>query len=142
MLLFINDDWALALELGADGVHLGQEDLAQADLAIIARAGLYLGVSTHSEWEFARALALTPLLYCLRPVFEPLSKIALCPIGCGSGCALCTKLSRLYLTCIGGITEHNAAFVWATGIGSVAVVTALANDEQLEERVQGLKGPN
>lgn len=143
VLLFINDDWALALELGADGVHLGQEDLAQADLAIIARAGLYLGVSTHSEWEFARALALTPSYIALGPVFEPLSKkLRYAPLGVAQVAHYVQSFPRLYLTCIGGITEHNAAFVWATGIGSVAVVTALANDEQLEERVQGLKGPN
>ncbi|MGL5309052.1 MAG: thiamine phosphate synthase, partial [Plesiomonas shigelloides] len=45
--LFINDHWQAALQHGAYGVHLGQEDLALADLSALAAAGLRLGVSTH-----------------------------------------------------------------------------------------------
>jgi hydroxymethylpyrimidine kinase/phosphomethylpyrimidine kinase/thiamine-phosphate diphosphorylase len=143
VLLFINDDWALALELGADGVHLGQEDLAQADLAIMAHADLYLGVSTHSEWEFARALALTPSYIALGPVFEPLSKkLRYAPLGVVQVAHYVQSFPRLHLTCIGGITEHNAASVWATGIGSVAVVTALLDAPELPRRAQALKRPN
>ena len=55
--LFINDHWQLALEEGAYGVHLGQEDMDRADFAALARAGIRLGLSTHDEAEMARALA-------------------------------------------------------------------------------------
>lgn len=141
--LFINDDWSLAMALGADGVHLGQEDLALADLPALMRAGLYLGVSTHSEWEFARALALSPSYIALGPVFEPLSKkLRYPPLGLTQLAQYVRLFPQQRLTCIGGITEHNAAAVWATGVGSVAIVTALAEAPELPARVQALKRPN
>ncbi len=55
--LFINDHWRKAIEAGAYGVHLGQEDMDTADLAAIAAAGLRLGLSTHSVAELDRALS-------------------------------------------------------------------------------------
>ena len=54
--LFINDYWQQAIEAGAYGVHLGQEDMNDADLAAIARAGLRLGLSTHSVAELDHLL--------------------------------------------------------------------------------------
>jgi len=54
-LLFINDYWQSAIELGAYGVHLGQEDLATADLDAIRNAGLRLGLSTHGYAEMVYA---------------------------------------------------------------------------------------
>src|SRR5690606_36166505 len=49
--LILNDDWQLAIEAGCDFVHLGQEDLAAADVAAIRKAGIRLGVSTHDHEE-------------------------------------------------------------------------------------------
>ena len=49
--LVVNDYWQLAIELGCDWLHLGQEDLDEADLKAIHAAGLKLGVSTHDEDE-------------------------------------------------------------------------------------------
>ncbi|MBT9502626.1 MAG: bifunctional hydroxymethylpyrimidine kinase/phosphomethylpyrimidine kinase [Burkholderiaceae bacterium] len=72
--LFINDHWALAMELGAYGVHLGQEDLATTDLPAIANAGLRLGVSTHSLWEVARARALNPSYIACGPIHATRTK--------------------------------------------------------------------
>ena len=54
--LFINDYWQLAVELGAYGVHLGQEDLETTDLLAIHQAGLRLGISTHDEHELTIAI--------------------------------------------------------------------------------------
>ena len=55
--LIVNDYWQLAIEEGCDFVHLGQEDLAVADLAAIRKAGLKLGLSTHDSQGHALGAA-------------------------------------------------------------------------------------
>ncbi|QXI63640.1 Thiamine-phosphate synthase [Paracoccus marcusii] len=65
--LVVNDHWQAAIDLGADWLHLGQEDLDDADLPAIRRAGLQLGVSTHDRAELDRALALAPITWPLGP---------------------------------------------------------------------------
>src|SRR5215471_15355321 len=58
--LVVNDYWRLAIDEGCRWVHLGQEDLADADVVAIRRAGLRLGVSTHDHAELDRGLAAEP----------------------------------------------------------------------------------
>ncbi len=142
--LFINDDWALALELGAFGVHLGQEDLLTADLQALAEAGIALGISTHSDWEIARARGVNPSYIAFGPVFTPLSKVLrYTPLGLEQLNIWVTRFAERIegqrLTCIGGITAANVAPVVATGIGSVAIVTELANDAGLPQRLADLR---
>ncbi len=75
--LFVNDHWQLAAELGAGGVHLGQEDLlALGDdgRAALAASGLALGISTHSLWELCRARSLAPRYIACGPVWPTLTK--------------------------------------------------------------------
>lgn len=76
-LLFINDHWALASELGAGGVHLGQEDLlalgAAGRRAIVA-SGVPLGISSHSLWELCRARSLAPRYVACGPVWPTTTK--------------------------------------------------------------------
>src|SRR5205814_10278150 len=75
--LFVNDHWQLALELGAYGVHLGQEDLLALDdgeRERLAASGLALGVSTHSLWELGRALGLSPRYVACGPVWPTTTK--------------------------------------------------------------------
>ncbi|MDF1756715.1 MAG: thiamine phosphate synthase [Legionellaceae bacterium] len=73
--LFVNDYWELAIRYGADGAHLGQEDLETADITKIRQAGLYLGVSTHCYYEVARAHALNPSYIACGPIYPTTSKI-------------------------------------------------------------------
>src|SRR5512139_3565442 len=54
--LVVNDYWRAAIVAGAKHLHLGQEDLAEADLKAIREAGLTLGISTHDDDELATAL--------------------------------------------------------------------------------------
>ena len=54
--LIINDYWELAIELGCDWVHLGQEDLDEADIGALKKRGVKLGLSTHDQDELDRAL--------------------------------------------------------------------------------------
>ncbi|MEN9435836.1 MAG: thiamine phosphate synthase, partial [Pseudomonadota bacterium] len=123
--LFINDHWQLALEHGAYGVHLGQEDLEQVDLAALRSAGVRLGLSTHSYWEVCRAWGLRPSYIACGPVFATQSKdMPWIPQGLGN-LRYWAQVLPLPVVGIAGIGVHNVADVAATGAASAAVITAI-----------------
>ncbi|MEX3557076.1 MAG: thiamine phosphate synthase [Burkholderia sp.] len=124
--VFINDHWRLAIEAGTYGVHLGQEDLQTADLGAIAAAGLRLGLSSHGYYEILVALHLRPSYLALGPVYATTKAVAAPP----QGLARIARYARLAgrrapLVAIGGITAATLPAVIATGVGSVAVVSAV-----------------
>ena len=124
--VFINDYWQLAIRHGAYGVHLGQEDLLQADLAAIQRAGLRLGLSTHGYHEIACALALRPSYIALGHIFPTTTKqMPSAPQGLLRLSRYAELLSDVPTVAIGGISQARVASVLATGVGSVALVTAI-----------------
>src|SRR5690606_20928994 len=73
-ILVVNDHWRIAIDEGCDWLHLGQEDLDEADLPAIRAAGLRLGVSTHDEAELDRALFLRPDYVALGPIWPTILK--------------------------------------------------------------------
>lgn len=124
--VFINDYWQLAIRHGAYGVHLGQEDLLQADLAAIQRAGLRLGLSTHGYHEIACALALRPSYIALGHIFPTTTKqMPSAPQGLVRLSRYAELLSDVPTVAIGGISQARVPAVLATGVGSVALVTAI-----------------
>ena len=134
--LIVNDYWREAIELGADYIHLGQEDLAAADLAAIKRAGLRLGVSSHDHAELATALAVAPDYIALGPVYETtLKKMKWAPQGLARVREWSERIAPLPLVAIGGITLERAPSVWAAGAASVAVVTDIITHDDPEARV-------
>ena len=139
--LYINDDWQSAIELGAYGVHLGQEDMVEANLQSISQAGLALGVSTHTEWEIARARAFKPSYIAFGPVHPPLSKkLKYPPLGYINLRNWCARVGQEFpLTCIGGITTENIANIKNCGMPSAAIVTDLMVDEGLVDRHRQLR---
>ncbi|TMP74796.1 phosphomethylpyrimidine kinase, partial [Pseudoalteromonas ruthenica] len=72
--VFINDHWQLAIQHGAYGVHLGQEDLDKANLAAIQSAGLCLGVSTHGFYEMVRAHNYRPSYLAFGAIYPTTTK--------------------------------------------------------------------
>ena len=124
--LFINDYWQQAIEAGAYGVHLGQEDMNDADLAAIARAGLRLGLSTHSVAELDRALAVRPSYVASGAVFPTTTKqMPTAPQGLDNLRRYVAQAGNTPVVAIGGIDLHNAAEVLAAGAASLAVVRAV-----------------
>ena len=135
--LIVNDYWREALELGADFVHLGQEDLAGADLAAIAAKALQLGISTHSEEELAIALAARPTYVALGPIFETKLKVMKwAPQGLQRVTEWKQRIGALPLVAIGGITPERAGQVWVAGADSVAVITDFFTHSNPEDRVR------
>lgn len=124
--LFINDYWRLAITHGAYGVHLGQEDLETTDLDAIRSAGLRLGVSTHDDMEIDVALAVRPSYIALGHVFPTQTKqMPSAPQGLEQLAAHIKRLGDYPTVAIGGISLERAPAVLATGVGSIAVVSAI-----------------
>ncbi|MDP5129953.1 MAG: bifunctional hydroxymethylpyrimidine kinase/phosphomethylpyrimidine kinase [Paraglaciecola sp.] len=125
--VFINDHWQLAVKYGAFGVHLGQEDLLQADLKCIANAGLALGLSSHGYFELLIAQQLHPSYLALGHIFAtPTKTMPSQAQGLIKLKRYCQLLSgKLPLVAIGGINADNLAQVKRTGIGDVAIVRAI-----------------
>jgi hydroxymethylpyrimidine kinase/phosphomethylpyrimidine kinase/thiamine-phosphate diphosphorylase len=137
---FVNDYWQLAIELGAYGVHLGQEDLDTADLEAIAKAGLRLGVSTHSYYEIARAHAIKPSYIAIGPIYDTQTKVMNFKAqGVEQLQQWVELLSPHYpLTAIGGISVERVPKILATGINSCAMVTAITLADNVDKTVQQL----
>jgi thiamine-phosphate pyrophosphorylase len=135
--LIVNDFWREAIAAGADYVHLGQEDLAGADLAAIKAARVRLGVSTHSEDELAKALAAEPDYVALGPIYETKLKVMpWAPQGLVQVGRWKARIGALPLVAIGGITPERAPDVIAAGAQSVAVITDFMAAPDPEARVR------
>ncbi|EFB3351088.1 thiamine phosphate synthase [Escherichia ruysiae] len=124
--LFINDYWRLAIKHQAYGVHLGQEDLQSTDLSAIRAAGLRLGVSTHDDMEIDVALAARPSYIALGHVFPTQTKqMPSAPQGLEQLTRHIERLVDYPTVAIGGISLARAPAVMATGVGSIAIVSAI-----------------
>lgn len=124
--LFINDYWRLAVKHGAYGVHLGQEDLETTELDAIRQAGLRLGVSTHDDMEIDIALAVRPSYIALGHVFPTQTKqMPSAPQGLAQLAEHIMRLGDYPTVAIGGISLERVPSVLATGVGSIAVVSAI-----------------
>lgn len=124
--LFINDYWRLAIKHDAYGVHLGQEDLETTDLSAIRNAGLRLGVSTHDDMEIDVALAARPSYIALGHVFPTQTKqMPSAPQGLEQLAHHVARLKDYPTVAIGGISLARAPQVLTTGVGSIAVVSAI-----------------
>jgi len=122
--LIVNDYWREALSLGADYIHLGQEDLADADLPTIKAKGIRLGISTHSEEELDTALAASPDYVALGPIYETrLKAMRWAPQGLDRLTQWKRRIGGLPLVAIGGLTPLRADGVRAAGADSLAVIT-------------------
>lgn len=132
--LFINDYWRLAIKHNAYGVHLGQEDLETTDLKAIQAAGLRLGVSTHDDMEIDIALAARPSYIALGHVFPTQTKqMPSAPQGLEQLARHIERLGDYPTVAIGGISLERASPVLETGVGSIAVVSAITRAEDWRE---------
>ena len=134
--LVVNDYWRDAIATGADFVHLGQDDLRQADIAAIRAAGIKIGISTHSPDELRLALAAAPDYVALGPIYPTkLKEMPFAPQG----------LDRIVewrgqidcpLVAIGGITVERAPGVLAAGADCAAVITDIVTSEDPRQQTR------
>lgn len=135
--LVINDYWQAAIDAGCDWVHLGQEDLDDADLAAIRKAGLKLGVSTHDDDELDRVLAMQPDYIALGPVYPTiLKKMKWHQQGLPRVTEWKARVGETPLVGIGGMSVDRAEGVFAAGADIVSVVTDITLNADPEARVR------
>lgn len=136
--LVVNDHWRLAIEEGADFVHLGQEDLAETDLPAIRGAGLKLGLSTHDEAELETALAARPDYVALGPIWPTILKaMTWAPQTPDRLSTWRARIGALPLVAIGGLNLERIPSVLAAGADSAAVVTDITRHPDPEARTRG-----
>ena len=138
-LLFINDHWQHAIDAGAYGVHLGQEDMVEAPLEAIRAAGLRLGLSSHGYAEMLKAHAAQPSYLALGAVFPTtLKRMATAPQGLGRLGMYARLMQGQSLVAIGGIDLERLPAVMQTGVGSAAFVRAITAAVNVPEAVEKL----
>jgi thiamine-phosphate pyrophosphorylase len=135
--LVVNDYWQQAIDASCDFIHLGQGDLAAADLCAIRRAGIKFGVSTHDEAELSRALDVSPDYIALGPVYPTaLKAMAFAPQGLPRITEWKKKIGKIPLVGIGGITLARAVGVLEAGADSAAVMTDISRNADPEQRTR------
>lgn len=135
--LIVNDYWTQAIALGADYVHLGQEDLASADVAAIRAAGIRIGVSTHDNSELETALAIQPDYVALGPIYETkLKAMKWAPQGLDRIAEWRRRIGGIALVAIGGLTPERATLARNQGADSVAVITDFITNADPESRIR------
>ncbi len=135
--LVVNDYWRAAIDAKADHLHLGQEDLADADIAAIRRAGLTLGLSTHDDAELGNALKHKPDYVALGPIFPTtLKAMRFGPQGIARVTEWKKRVGTTPLVAIGGIKLEQATEIFAAGADSIAVVSDVTQNPDPDARVR------
>lgn len=122
-LLVVNDDLAVAEAVGADGVHLGQDDLPLA--VARSRTRLAIGISTHDIDQVARAIAGGADYLGFGPIYRTDTKANPDPVRGTLRLAAAVAVSPVPVVAIGGITPTVAAEVAATGVAAACAIAAV-----------------
>jgi len=141
--LVVNDYWQLAIDAGCDYIHLGQEDLATADLSTIRKHKLKLGLSTHDSAELRTALDVNPDYIALGPVYHTILKaMKWKPQGVEKVAKWKQQLEGVPLVAIGGLNIERAPAVYKAGADSICVVTDVLLNNNPEARLQQWLDPS
>lgn len=138
--LIVNDRVDVALAAGADGVHVGQDDLPAESAREILGPLAIIGISTHSLAQAAAAAGLPVDYVAIGPVFATSTKANPDPVVGLEGLRAVRSAVTLPLVAIGGITLEKAPDVFAAGADSVAVVSDLRAGASVSERVRAYLG--
>ena len=127
--LIVNYYWRIAIDEKCPWVHLGQEDLVDADVGAIRRAGLLLGVSTHDHAELDKGLSVDPDYVALGPIYPTLlKKMPFAPQGLDRIGEWKKLVGAKPLVAIGGLTLERALLCLKAGADSAAVVGDIVNN--------------
>lgn len=137
--LFVNDHWQLALEHGAYGVHLGQQDLVTTDMAALRNAGMRVGLSTHSYWEVCRAKWWSPSYVACGPIHSTATKdMPWLPQG-NSNLAYWCRILQEPVVAIGGMNAIRAGEAMRCGASAVAVLSGITQACDPEQTIRLLQ---
>ena len=128
----VNDRADIALALGADGVHVGQDDLPVADVRRLVGDGMLVGYSTHNASQLAAEECRWADYLAIGPVFATASKRRPDPVVGLEGVRMARSLTDKPVVAIGGITTANFAEVRAAGASCVSLIGGIT-EENLPE---------
>ncbi len=135
--LVVNDYLQLAMDEGCDFVHLGQGDLDSADIPVLRRRGIRIGISTHDHAELDRAISQSPAYVALGPIYPTLLKVMpWSPQGLQRITEWKTRLRSMPLVAIGGLTPERLPSVFSHGADTAAVVTDIVRNPNPETRLR------
>jgi len=135
--LILNDHWRVALDIGADYIHLGQEDLDSADMPAIRARGIRVGISTHDEAELSRAMKLEPDYVALGPIYPTILKaMRFGPQGLDRIGEWKRGIGIIPLVAIGGLNVERGRACLAAGADIVSVVTDITLNADPEARAR------
>lgn len=134
--LIVNDYWQIAMDEKCEFIHLGQEDLDDADMVAIQKSGLKFGLSTHDEDELERALSFAPHHIALGPVYPTiLKKMKWHQQGVEKLTEWKKQIGDIPLIAIGGMTPERAQGAFDAGADVVAAVTNVTLNASPEAKV-------
>jgi len=132
---FLNDFWELGIKHKAYGIHLGQEDIQEADVQAILDAGIRLGISTHTPKEIDIALGFEPSYLAIGPIYEPISKKLVYDTVGPEGLKRWAQNVDYPIVAIGGITIENIAEVARTKAASgIAMISDILVDGEVSKK--------
>ncbi|MEW7007170.1 thiamine phosphate synthase [Lentilitoribacter sp. EG35] len=135
--LIINDYWQMAIEEECDFIHLGQEDLDDADIKAIRAKGIRLGLSTHDNDELERALSFDPEYLALGPVYPTiLKKMKWTEQGLDRVTEWKKLVGDVPLVAIGGMSVERAQGAYDAGADIVSAVTDITLNSDPEARIK------
>lgn len=127
--LVVNDYWQVAIDEGCAWVHLGQEDLVDADVTALRRANVRIGVSTHDHAELDKGLSIDPDYVALGPIWPTMLKqMPWAPQGTGRLAEWKKLIGDRPLVAIGGLTLERALLCLRSGADIVSVVGDIVNN--------------
>ena len=138
--IVINDRVDIAHLINADGVHLGQEDLPVSEARKLLGKKVIIGLSTHNEEQFIRALNEDVDYIAIGPVFATMTKLSTNqPLGMNY-LERVRKMTDMPLVAIGGINLERACDIWNLGIEAVAVVSDIMKSASISNSIKQYLG--
>jgi thiamine-phosphate pyrophosphorylase len=134
--VIVNDRVDIARITGANGVHLGQDDLPPDAARRILGPDAIVGLSTHNTEQVHEAVTLPVNYIAIGPIFRTSTKSDSSPILGIEGLRSLSRMSTIPVVAIGGITRENAPDVFAAGVQSVAVIRDLLDTSDIAECVR------
>ena len=139
VMCIINDDVQACLDSGADGVHVGQDDMAAGDVRAMLGEDKIVGVSAHSVEEAQLAQRCGADYLGVGAVHSTGTKTDAAPLTHAQIRDICASVS-IPAVAIGGINRENAAGLAGTGIAGIAVVSGIFAAEDIERECKILRG--
>ncbi len=135
----VNDDVGLAMMTGADGIHVGQEDLPVPEIRKIVGEKMIIGLSTHSPEQAREAERIGVDYIGVGPIFRTTTKKDVCdPVGF-QYLEYVVKNIKIPFVAIGGIKESNVTEISSRGAKCIAMVTEIVGAEDIKRKIAGIR---